>query len=168
MISIDIDAKDLINTLSDMQEKLRDLSPLMMELSEAIKDSALENFKEQGRPKWPDISPLTKKIRTKKGYWPGKILTMRNELAGSITSDYGPNYALAGTNKIYANIHQFGGTIKPKTKPFLFIPLGKDKDGKMDYAKLKSAKIPPRPFLNLTDSDINDMQKTVENYFNNV
>ncbi|EAS1999542.1 phage virion morphogenesis protein [Salmonella enterica] len=48
--------------------------------------------------------------REEHGRTPGKILTLDGDLARSITTDYGPDYALLGSPKIYAAIHQWGGT----------------------------------------------------------
>lgn len=46
-----------------------------------------------------------------------------------------------GTNVIYAAIHEFGGTIKAKNKPFLAFVI----DGK--FIMTKSVYIPPRPYM---------------------
>ena len=55
------------------------------------------------------LQNLQSNSERKKGYWPGRILQRRGELAASITSKYDENSAVVGTNKIYAAIHQFGG-----------------------------------------------------------
>lgn len=79
--------------------------------------SIQKNFQSGGRPKWP---------ASRRG---GAILQKSGRLAQSITvraeqvSD--TKYAItARTNNIvYARIHQYGGTIRAKTKAFLAIPL---------------------------------------------
>lgn len=66
----------------------------------------------------PANAPLT--VAVKKG---SKTLRDRGDLIGSIASRATPNEASVGTNKIYARIQHFGGTIKAK-KTWLFIPAG--------------------------------------------
>lgn len=46
-----------------------------------------------------------------------------------------------GTNLEYARIHEYGGTIRAKNKPFLVFKIG----GKLIFTK--SVQIPPRPYL---------------------
>ncbi|HDJ1091332.1 TPA: phage virion morphogenesis protein, partial [Escherichia coli] len=50
-----------------------------------------------------------RKWRTRKGYTPGKILTLNGDLARRLTTDYGDTWALIGSNEPYAAIHQWGG-----------------------------------------------------------
>jgi phage gpG-like protein len=52
-----------------------------------------------------------------------------------------------GTNVIYAAIHQFGGTIRPKSKRALRFRMG----GRL--FTLSKVSIPARPFLGLTPAD---------------
>ena len=109
-IEIKIENKELNHVLDRLFEKTSDLKPLMKNIAGIMEDSVEENFKQEGRPdKWEELKKVTIKIRTKKGYWPGKILQMRGELAASITSHYDETSAIVGTNKEYAAIHQFGG-----------------------------------------------------------
>ncbi len=64
-------------------------------------------------------------------------------LAGSITHfvDASALRAVVGTNKIYARIHEFGGTIKPVRARML----AWQTDGEWHFAK--QVTIPPRPYL---------------------
>lgn len=105
-------------------------------------DAVEENFKQEGRPEWTKLKDSTIKLRTQKGYWPGKILQTRGELAASITSNYDESSAIVGTNKVYAAIHQFGG----------------------DAGRNKKTKIEARPYLKLEEKDLNNILKTALNY----
>ncbi len=58
-----------------------------------------------------------------------------------------------GSDRKYAAIHQFGGTIIPKSKKRLAFSIG----GQMVFAK--SVKIPARPFMPFTRSDFTDRAK---------
>jgi len=137
-IEIKIDDKELNQVLNRLFEKTSDLRPLMKNIAGIMADSVEENFKQEGRPeKWAELAESTIKQRKKKGYWPGKVLQMRGELAASITSEYSKNSAIVGTNKAYAAIHQFGG----------------------NAGKNKKAEIPARPYLNLGEKELNNILK---------
>jgi len=102
----------------------------MKNIAGFMADSVEENFKQEGRPEqWVELAESTIKQRKKKGYWPGKILQMRGELAASITSAYDETSAVVGTNKEYAAIHQFGG----------------------QAGRNKKVEIPARPYLQIED-----------------
>lgn len=132
-IEIKIDDKQLQQALNRLADKTSDLRPLMQNIAGILEDSVEENFEQEGRPKWKELAKPTIKQRRKKGYWPGRILQMRGELASSITSSYDSNSAIVGTNKVYAAIHQFGGKA----------------------GRNKKVKIPARPYLLLTEIEIN-------------
>ena len=109
-IEIKIDDREIQRLLKKLTAKSENLRPLMKNIAGIMMDSVEENFDKQGIPdKWTPLAKSTIKQRTKKGYWPGRILQMRGELAASITSKYDDNSTVVGTNKIYAAIHQFGG-----------------------------------------------------------
>jgi len=142
-IEIKIENKELNHVLDKLFEKTSDLKPLMKNIAGIMTDSVEENFKQEGRPdKWEDLKKVTIKVRTKKGYWPGKILQMRGELAASITSEYSENSAIVGTNKAYAAIHQFGG----------------------NAGKNKKAEIPARPYLSISEDAQFDIIKDIKSY----
>lgn len=90
-----------------------DLAPLMRQVAATLDDITEQAFADQSDPTtatpWQELKPRTIKARTKRDYWPGKILQQRGQLAASITSEYGKDYAAVGTNTIYARIHQLGG-----------------------------------------------------------
>lgn len=74
--------------------------------------------------KWEDLDEDYKKYRYAAGHT-GKILQIRGGrgLAGSLSLDYGDNYALIGAAEEYGGFHQLGTTFMP-ARPFL--GLGKD------------------------------------------
>ena len=142
-IEIKIENKELNHVLDRLFEKTSDLKPLMKNIAGIMADSVEENFKQEGRPdKWEELKKVTIKLRTQKGYWPGKILQMRGELAASITSNYDESSAIVGSNKEYARIHQLGG----------------------DAGKNKKIKIEARPYLKLDAKDLNNILITTLNY----
>ncbi len=142
-IEIKIDDVELQKSLKKLASKAENLRPLMKNISGIMMDSVEENFEKEGRPdKWTPLAKSTIKQRTKKGYWPGRILQMRGELASSITSYYDDDSAVVGTNKVYAAIHQFGG----------------------NAGKNKKVKIPARPYLLLATNDEKQIINEIKNY----
>lgn len=107
-IKVDIKIPEVIG---DMLSKVQNRRPLMTEISGIMLDEVRQNFEVQGRPRWTPLAPSTIKDRTRKGYWPGKILQRTGQLLRSITANADENTAQVGTNKVYAAIHQFGGLI---------------------------------------------------------
>lgn len=63
-------------------------------------------------------------------------------LRGSISAKpYGDKKVIVGTNVIYAPIHEFGGEIRPKSKPYLTFKIGGQ------WVRVKSVKIKPKPYM---------------------
>lgn len=66
----------------------------------------------------------------------GNIPWLTGNLAGSFTIQVDNDKAVIGTNVIYAPIHEFGGTIRAKNRPFLVFEI----DGQL--IRTKSVQIP--------------------------
>ena len=148
MIEITVDDLKLQEELSKLKDKFEDLSPLMLTLSESILYSTQENFSSEGKrlpagDNWPSLSDWTLKERAKRGHGvpPGKMLQDTGILIGSLTTSYDATSAVCGTNIIYAAIQHFGGG-----------PTG------------LNTFIPPRPFMELIDQDLDDMMEDVMSY----
>jgi phage virion morphogenesis protein len=142
-IEIKVDDKKIQQVLKNLISKTESLRPLMKNIAGIMMDSVEENFEKEGRPdKWEKLSLVTIKLRSKKGYWPGRILQRQGDLATSITSKYDDSFAVVGTNKVYAEIHQFGG----------------------DAGRNKKVEIPARPYLKLAEEDIKQILEATKNY----
>jgi phage virion morphogenesis protein len=148
MITIDVDDKSLQNELNKLKAKYQDLTGLMRILAEDLLYSTQENFNTQGArlpagDNWPSLSDWTLKERAKRGHGvpPGKMLQDTGILIGSLTTSYDATSAVCGTNIIYAAIQHFGGG-----------PTG------------LNTFIPPRPFMELIDQDLDDMMEDVMSY----
>lgn len=142
-IEIKLDNKEVESRLLDWVKRSENLRPLMKNIAGIMADSTEENFKEEGRPKWKDLSEKTKTARRKTGHYPGQILQVSGQLAMSITTQYDNESAVIGSNKVYAAIHQLGG------------PAGKN----------KKTTIPARPYLRLTENNYHDILEVIEKYF---
>ncbi|NGF05908.1 phage virion morphogenesis protein [Citrobacter freundii] len=98
--------------------------------------SSTENaFEQQADPvtgeHWASWSDPYLAWREKHNYVPGTILTLNGDLARSITTDYGPDWALIGSPMIYAAIHQWGGKARYtilEARPYM----GLDKVGRKE------------------------------------
>lgn len=141
-IEIKIDNKKVEKALLEIAQKTSNLRPLMKNIAGIMADSTEENFKEEGRPKWKDLSEKTKTVRKKTGHYPGQILQVSGQLALSVTTQYDDSSAVIGSNKVYAAIHQLGG----------------------QAGKNKKTTIPARPYLKLTDDNFDEIISIVEKY----
>ncbi|ADY55131.1 hypothetical protein Sgly_0774 [Syntrophobotulus glycolicus DSM 8271] len=75
---------------------------------------------------------------------------------GEITS----SSVKVGSSLPYARIHQLGGTIKPRRKKVLMIPLGGGK-----FMWLKKVTIPARPYLLFQSEDQTAIVRALDSYF---
>ena len=136
-IEIKIDNKEVNRKLLDLAMRGENLRPLMKNIAGIFAYSTEENFKEEGRPKWQELAETTKKQRKKRGTYPGLILQVTGQLASSVNTYYDDDSAVIGSNLDYAAIHQLGG----------------------QAGKGLKAEIPARPYLQLTDDDLEEILK---------
>lgn len=141
-IEIKIDNKKVEKALLEIAQKTSNLRPLMKNIAGIMADSTEENFKEEGRPKWKDLSEKTKTVRKKTRHYPGQILQVSGQLALSVTTQYDDSSAVIGSNKVYAAIHQLGG----------------------QAGKNKKTTIPARPYLKLTDDNFEEILTETEKF----
>ncbi|MGM3162397.1 phage virion morphogenesis protein [Dickeya undicola] len=166
---------DFENGLGELIQRLEHREPLMREMAAAMHDAVEENFASQGRPAWAGWSPRYAKKREG-----GKILQKSGRLAASI-SEYSDNdNATVGTNVVYARIHQEGGTINIAARSQQ-AHYKKDKSGRWRFSSAAAAektqwntlgsykiKMPARPFLHITEPDVDRMETTAQNYLQRV
>lgn len=92
----------------------------------------------------------------------GRTLTKDGHLGDSITSQAKGRAAEWGTNRIYAAIHQFGGTIKGKNGPLRFVVPG------IGWRSVPSVTLPARPFLGLDADDRQEILDITADYLANL
>lgn len=158
-----------IPVLIALSGKLKNLTPLMRMVAADLKDSVMENFTRQsaaGKP-WAKLKASTIKERKKKGYT-GAILQRRGGgegLKGSITAKHTTDSASVGTNKVYAAIHQFGGIIhRSSIKTYARKKKAGLKTNKPGSNKMSSIRIPARPFLIISQKDVDAVKDKVLAY----
>ena len=182
MIEIKVKDSELEKFLREISKRCEDLLPVMKGVAGLMHEAVEENFEQQGRPtKWRGLSQVTIRFRKRRGYWPGKILQMRGELAASITEDATKNKAVVGTNKAYAAVHQFGAkkgsfgefTIKIREHMRRIThafgkPLKKPRSVKVREhtrrVRLPWGDIPARPYLVITDEDIEIIKESIADF----
>lgn len=106
--------------------------PLMIAIGKDIKAVIQSRFRNSIGPDgshWAGVS-----------YRTGKPLLITGSLMRSFKGTYTSNTAIVGTNDIRARLHQYGGTIKAKNKPYLHFKIGNK------WVKVKEVKIKARPF----------------------
>jgi len=153
MSEFTIDVPDSLRVaLETMARRLTHRVPLMRAISEDMHAAVMENFEQQGRPKWKSIERA------------GEILQLTGRLKRSIDSDSDNDSAVVGTNVIYANIHNQGG----KTRPHVIRPRNKKAlaFGGRVVKKVNhpGSDIPARPFLTMTDEDLDGVTQTINDY----
>lgn len=101
----------------------------------------------------PDGTPWAKT-------WRGSsILLNSGALADEIQHMATPFEVHVGSALVYARIHQFGGTIKPKDKKALAF---KGADGQARFAK--QVTIPARPYLGLSADNIAEAEELIAEF----
>ena len=127
-------------------------------LAEGARESTLERFKQS---KGPDGRRWKTSIRAAQEG--GKTLIQSAQLRNSIHAKSDTSGFALGTNVKYAATHQFGEsgrTIRARKKKALRFQVG----GKWVTKKQVRITIPARPFLGLSEDDMQEMKATVEEF----
>ena len=138
--------------LGKLADRMGNLTPVMRNIGEIVRTSIERNFEAGGRPdKWP----LSGRVKSAGG----QTLSDRGILRRSFTVRGYPDRAEVGTNVKYAAIHQSGGVISAKNRPYLRFKIGGT------WASKKSVTMPARPFLMVQDEDWPKMTQYLGKYF---
>lgn len=127
-------------------------------LAETARESTLERFRQS---KGPDGKRW--KISIRAATVGGKTLIDTAQLRNSIKSYSDEKGFAVGTNTKHAATHQFGEpgrTIRAKTRKGLRFQV----DGCWVTKKQVKVKIPARPFLGLSNEDMQEIKATVEDF----
>ena len=130
-------------------------------MASAVRFSTLERFKQE---KGPDGKKWKQSIRVAQEG--GKTLTHTALMKNSIQRKSDASGFAVGTNVLYASTHQLGDkerkiTIRAKTSKGLVF---KNADGKWIRKRQVTVKvkIPARPFLGLSEEDLQELKGTLE------
>jgi phage virion morphogenesis protein len=131
-IRFEIRDESLRAALARAVAALSDFTPAMEDIASHMEEETRGRF-ETGRA--PDGTPWLPSQRVlEQG---GQTLIDSGQLLASIARAFDRTSAVAGTNLVYARIHQAGGTIRPRAKKALKTPFG----------PRASVRMPARPFL---------------------
>jgi phage virion morphogenesis protein len=117
--AVTVDDRALRAALGRLTRGLANPTPALEDVARALANITEDAFQRQRSPfgePWADLKDKTKARREKAGHWPGPILQVTaGGLAGSITHGADRSSAWVAASKVYAAIHQFGGT--PEMRP---------------------------------------------------
>lgn len=149
-ISLEISTKQ-VNELVDKAVALRATGPLMHRIGQIMVDDTRLNFRAS---KGPDGTPWAP-LKHRKGKPLNDTRRLRNSIDYEVSANGEEVYI--GTNVVYAPVHQFGHTVKPKT------PGGKLKipTGNGEFAFVDSVVIPARPFIGIKARQVNKINKVI-------
>lgn len=153
VVTVQIYDRELVATLRRLALLADDMSPVMRPIAGVLLDASQRAFKEEKDPitgqSWPKLTKATIRQRLRQGTWPGKMLNVSpGGLAASVQADYGKDFAVVGTNKVYAPTQFFGAARGAfgSTKRGRPIPWGN---------------IPGRRFMGWDDSDRDEIAEIV-------
>ncbi len=126
------------------------LRPIGLALVQVVQERFRDERDPFGQP-WAPLNPAYAEIKRGRG-----ILRASGMLMRSITYRVGPAEIAVGSNRVYAAIHQFGGTITPKSAQALVFRLGKR------VVHAGSVTIPQRPYLGFGPADQAAVLEVVE------
>lgn len=103
MIKISVDSRDLERGLSQLLQNVQNRRPMMNAVATELQSMTEDNFESEswGGQKWKD----SKRAKNEGG----KTLQKSGQLAASLTTKSGNDFARIGSNKVYAAIHHLGG-----------------------------------------------------------
>ena len=129
--------------------------PATREMGRTLVNGTKRRFGEQRGPDgraWAALNPAYQAIKRGAG-----ILRATGALFGSVTFKASPSEVRVGVGKYpYSRIHQFGGTIKPKSAQFLRFKLAGG------FVRARSVTIPARPYLGIDREDEQDLLDGLE------
>ncbi|MBF0273468.1 MAG: phage virion morphogenesis protein [Magnetococcales bacterium] len=168
-IEIKIDDRLVMEALNRLAGAATRTAPAMREVAGVLLDGVEEAFEREADPvsgvPWPSLRPSTIQSRQRQGQWPGKILQVTGLLAASVASDFGPDFARVGSNRRYAAIQQFGGSIPVHARSQTLYFKQNARTGTVGNRFVKKSQsnfaqwatmgahaihIPPRPYLGLS------------------
>lgn len=149
-INLTLENNKTLKAFTDLASAGADLSPVMKEIAGILADASEQAFTDEADPNtgeiWKPLTDAHKARRQEKGYT-GSILQMTGQLAASIQSDWGRDFAQVGSNKVYAAIHQHGG---------------------LPDMPARNAAIPARPFLGAGDDDKDEIMDVLKRHLSDV
>ncbi|MBZ4022188.1 phage virion morphogenesis protein [Rhodobacter sp. TJ_12] len=167
-ISIQVELQDLAarETLGDLLARMDNRHPFYASVGERLLSSTRDRFESETDPNgapWTPLAPRTIKQRQKRGQLPLTILRSNSKgmagssLAGSINYIASAEDVRIGSPKVYAAIHQLGGTIqKPESSRYMVgrrFAKRAQEGGRDVPIKAHTITIPARPYIGISRED---------------
>ena len=152
-----IQSEEVQRAFKQLERAVKNTKPIMNAVGTALVEGTHQRFEREVGPDGVAWASLNS------GYAAGKrgpgILResgMRGGLMGSITRKASKDTVEVGTNKVYAAIHQFGGTISSKSGGYLSFAIGGQ------FVRVRSVTIKARPFIGISQEDERNVAEVVE------
>lgn len=138
-LHIEVDDRQIQVAIARLIATGQNPAPIMQDIATYGENSTRDRFRTETAPDGSQWKPNQRGSKT---------LIDSSRLLDSIVSDSDDDFAAWGTNVIYAAIHQSGGVIRAKNKPYLVfkVPGG-------GLRRVKQVTIPARPYLGINDDD---------------
>jgi phage virion morphogenesis protein len=164
-LRIEFEPGRLMTAVKMLRAAIREPTPLMRVIGTGLLRNTQDRFEEERAPSGAPWEPLNAWYQTfKRGPGILRAAGMRGGLQGSLIMDVEGDAVRIGSNKIYAAVHQFGATIRPKNPDgLLVIRTGKGGRGQV-MGKAKQVTIPARPYLGLSARDEETILDATETY----
>jgi phage virion morphogenesis protein len=157
MIEVTVDDRALRGALDRLIALGRDASPVMRQIARLGESATRKRFRTQTGPDGQRWAP-SGRVRDEGG----RTLVKSGALRDSLSSRADGFRAEWGVNRIYAAIHQFGGTIRPKKDKTLRFRLPGMGGKPGAFVSVKQVKIPARPYIGVSDDDREDILDLLE------
>ena len=142
-VKVEINSTELQEILGRAVQTLTNPKLLFMEIGEELLAIHRVRFLRQQSPDGTPWQPLADWYQASKAKNRDKILTLDGHLGGKLRYQATGQGVEFGSDRPYAAIHQFGGTIRPH----------KAKALNVRNRLAKSVTMPARPWLGLSDED---------------
>ncbi len=145
-----LDSPEVQSAFQHWRSLGRDGTPLMRAIGVGLVSNTQDRFDAARSPDGAAWEPVKEPWASlKRGPGILREAGMRGGLQGSITFDAGSDEVSVGSNKVYAGVHQFGATIRPKNGPFLIFRTANGRP----YGFARQVRIPARPYLGIGPED---------------
>ena len=165
--TLEFDAAAALAVINEVAQAMGRPEPLLHDIGEYLMIAHDQRFASQTSPEgtpWQALSPRYQRRKRKNG---DKILVLDGYLKNTLRYQVNGDELLFGSNRPYAAIHQFGGTIDVASRrQQAYFRQGKNGEvGNRFVSKRKSnfaqwvtigayqIRIPARPFLGVSESD---------------
>jgi len=150
---VEVDHQAFNQALSRLARVTERPEPVLRGIGEYLRNSTSDRFSTQTDPEGRPWTPLSEDYKARKERNADKILTLGGYLRKIVFQVEG-DMVLVGSPMEYAAIHQFGGTIRPKSGKALAF------GGRV----VASVTIPARPYLGVSDADAAGIEDLVSDY----